>query len=303
MDKYLSHFSAAYEWNIPNINNVFGEQISKKYVDDNIKEYTVIKQGSRYNNEGKITHSCSLRLPYGAIIKRNSQFVASPELVFLELANELDLHRLILLGLQMCSHPAGKPSEAISKKRKLEDFIEKTVGHRGQPNAKQALKFIENSSSSIVESVIFMLLTLPHSFGGFGFKGITMNHEVTLNEEARKVLGQKRCFVDYYLPDKKLAIEYDSITHHGDATTQGKDMIRAMALESQGVDVTRFTTIQLYKKELCDKFIHNLSSRLGIRMRIRAKHFETRHDNLRNLLPSNDDSVLRKNQGEFGSFA
>lgn len=289
MNKYISHFYAVDKWDIPNLDNVLGPEIKKANLNGSKKSYTVFNPAARYTCTESLTHSCTIKLPQGAIVKHKGEFISSPELVFLELANELDMHRLILLGLQMCSHPAGKPSEAISNKRKLEDLIKRTAGHRGQTNARFAIKHIENGASSIVESIIFMLLTLPHSYGGFGFKNVKMNYEILLNAEARKILNQSRCFVDFYFPEAKLAIEYDSLTHHGDATSQGKDQIRATALERQGIDVIRFTTIQLYKKILFDEFILNLSSRLEKRLRIRAKCFKIRHKIIRELLPTNNN--------------
>ena len=58
---------------------------------------------------GKNVHSCELALPDGAVMTRNGRAVASPELLFLELACKLSIHRLILLGLQLMFASAGPP--------------------------------------------------------------------------------------------------------------------------------------------------------------------------------------------------
>jgi hypothetical protein len=100
MKEYLSHFSAAEIWNIPYLEAVIGFKIAET----DLTDITVSTQESRFRNKGRLVHSCELALPAGAITIRNGRAVSSPELLFLELAGKLSLHRLILLGLQLCSH-------------------------------------------------------------------------------------------------------------------------------------------------------------------------------------------------------
>lgn len=176
MEKYISHYSAACEWNIPHLEYVLNADKIKKIKDNQVFEITVSNPNSKYYKNGYIIQQCELPLPKGAVIKKNGSYVSSPELTFLQLANQLDLHRLVLLGLLMCSHPPGKPDEAISSKRKLESFIKKISSYHGQVNAKRAIKFIENGAASLMECIVFMILALPHSFGEYGLKGIKLRH-------------------------------------------------------------------------------------------------------------------------------
>lgn len=236
---------------------------------------------------GNKTHSCQLELPKSAIIKRGDIYVASPELVFLQLANQLSFHRLVLLGLQMCCHAVGNGSTSISTKRRLHFLLSKAKWHRGHRKAEKALRFIEDGSASLMESIAFMVLTLPHSFGGFGLSGACFNHEIILDEQASKQLGQKRCFADLFYSKEKVAVEYDSFEHHHTPSAQSKDLLRASALERQGIIVIRFGTYQLYKKEACEELALNLARRMGRRIRIRSKGFDSAHSELRKLLPTN----------------
>ncbi len=148
--------------------------------------------------------------------------VASPELLFLELASKLSIHRLILLGLQLCSHPPGLPSMAITTKDKLDTFIAKTAGYRGNRKALQTMKYVENGSASIMESLTYMILGLPYTLGGYGLHGAVFNREIRLKGEAKIRLGQDRCFVDLYYKQEKLGVEYESFTYHSSPTEQGK---------------------------------------------------------------------------------
>ncbi len=277
----MSHFSAVKAWDIPFIDVVLGDEISGNIPD----EMTVFDENKRFCINGKRVHSCKLSLPAGAVTVRNGITVSSPELLFLELANRLSIHRLILLGLQMCSHTQGKPSEALTTKQKLSAFLEQTGGHRGHRNAVRALKYVENGSASIMESVVYMILTLPNALGGYGLDGAVFNHEIKLTGEARKRLGQNRCFADLYYKKEKLAVEYESFAYHNSPSEQGRDIMRADALERQGITVMHLCTMQIYEKNACRNFAFNLAARLNKRIQIRTDKFEEMHASLRALLP------------------
>ncbi len=281
MKEYLSSFSAAMMWSIPNIDVI----LSGHALEHESLHFTVLKHDARFYIKGKRAHSCEFALPPGAITTRNGKSVSSPELLFLELAGELSIHRLILLGLQLCSHPPGHPSTAITTKRKLRIFLEKTAGRGGHRKATRALKYIENGSASIMESITYMILTLPHALGGYALKGAVLNYEIELKRDAVSRLGQNYCYADLYYKAMKLAVEYDSFTYHNSPSEQGKDAMRSAVLERQSIDVMHLTTIQLYDKEACRDFAYNLASRLGKRLQICTKKFDEMHALLRELLP------------------
>lgn len=281
MKEYLSHFSAAEKWDIPYIEAVLGFKIAET----DPAHITVFEQNARFRNNGKKVHSCELLLPVGAVITRNDRTVASPELLFLELACKLSIHRLILLGLQLCSHPPGFPSEAITTKQKLKTFLARTPGHRGHRKAVRAMKYVENGSASIMESLAYMILALPHALGGYGLNGAVFNHEIKLKSEARIRLGQSRCFADLYYKQAKLAVEYESFAYHNNPSEQGKDVMRSAILERQGIGVMHLSTIQLYNRDACRDFAYNLAARLGKRIQIRTKRFDEMHALVRELLP------------------
>ncbi len=281
MKMYLSHFSAAAYWNIPYIDAVLGSEITESEAVD----FTVPENSSRFRKRCCRIHLCALDLPAGAVISRNGEAVASPELVFLQLASKLSIHKLILLGLQLCAYPPGKPSGAITTKKKLKAFLGKASGHRGQAKALRAVKYIEDGSVSVMESFVYMILTLPHALGGYGLGDAVFNYEINLKDEAGKRLGQQRCFTDLYYKSAKLAIEYESFTFHNSPSEQGRDAVRASILDRHGVEVMHLSPIQLYDKNACTDFVLNLASRLGKRIQIRTKKFNEMNALLRVLLP------------------
>jgi len=294
MKEYMSNFSAASFWDIPCLETVLVSEIDKT----SKVSFTVSKQSERFLKKDKIIHLCEVALPTNAVVSKNGTMVASPELVFLQLACKLDIHRLILLGLQLCSHPPGNPSEAITTKHKLKSFLAKTPGHHGHRKALRAVKYIEDGSASVMESIAYMILTLPHALGGYGLDGTVFNHEIKLNNEAAKRLGQKRCFADLYYKQAKLAVEYESFAFHNSPMEQGKDAMRSAILERQNVEVMHLSTIQLYNKDACMDFAFNLASRIGKRMQIRAKEFDQMHGLLRTLLPVGKP-VVESDNGEY----
>lgn len=217
--------------------------------------------------------------------------VASPELVFLQLSSQINLHRLVLLGLQLCSFPPGSPNKSITTKKKLQKLINKTPRYPGRQNAQRALKYIEDGSASLMESLAYMILSLPHTLGGYGLGGAVFNYEVQLGEEAARLLGQKRCFIDILYRQKKIAVEYDSFTFHNSPKAQGRDAIRSGILYRLGFEIMHLKTIQLYNLKACDDFAINLGRRLGRRIRFRAKKYEAMRNQLRSLLPLQDGMV------------
>jgi hypothetical protein len=281
MRVYLSHFSAAEIWDIPYYEAILAPTIEKT----NPVDITVSEHNKRFRKNGKLVHSCAIDLPAGAIATRQERSVASPELLFLELASRLSIHKLILLGLQLCSHPPGLPSEAITTTQKLFKFLAKAPGHQGHRKALRALKYVANGSASVMESLVYMVLTLPYSLGGYGLNGVAFNYEIKLNHEARIRLGQSRCFTDLYYKHAKLAVEYDSFAYHNSPLEQGKDVVRSAVLERQGIDVMHLSTIQLYDRKACEDFAYNLAARLGKRIHMRTKKFDGMHVLLRELLP------------------
>ncbi|MDR1816428.1 MAG: hypothetical protein LBR00_07160 [Clostridiales Family XIII bacterium] len=326
MNTYLSHITAAELWGIPDFHRIAwhlgpddvelvpGLSLSAEgiatalamQVRAQARAYTQAKQaaaeaqipfgditvsahGARPVVGVRKAHSCEVPLPRGAVVTRDGRKVASPELVFLELAAQWDVQRLILLGLQMCGHPPGEPEKAITTKKRIASFVARAGGHRGHRKAERAARYLADGSGSFVESLAFMILTLPHALGGYKLGGAVFNHEVSLRSDARRRLAQNRAFIDLYYPRERLAVEYQSFAHHHQAKAQGHDLMRAAALERQGIVVLPLSTIQLYDTNACREFAENLAARLGKRLQIRTAAFSEMHGELRSYLPTVND--------------
>ena len=292
MKEFISHFSAAYSLGIPYLDQVLGSKYSHMYKNNQFVDISVTDIKMLHRKNKHMIHLWKAPIPRGAIIKIGSKSVSSPELLFLQLANKLDFHRLILLGLQLCSYPPGDKSQSITTKRKLKDFLRKTPGIHGHKKAELALTYIENGSHSIMESILFMILTLPYRYGGYGLADACFNYEIFADEKIKKHINKSRFYADIYYKDAKLAIEYDSTKHHSNSWEQGRDSFRASALEILGIEVMRMTTIQLYNKDACELFAKNVAISLEKRLRHNTNKFHSEHNKIRSLLPRTDTSSL-----------
>lgn len=281
MEKYFSHFTAARVWDIPHIDDVLGFRLSEYGSED----ITVSDSSARFKYNSKLVHACKLKLPADAVIERDGKMVASPELLFLELANRLSIQRLILLGLQLCSFPPGEPFKAITTKQKLIRFLAKAQGQRGHRKALRAVKYLEDGSASVMESLTYMFLTLPHTLGGYGLSGAVFNHQIRIKGGIPTHFRQRSCFADLYYKQAKIAVEYESYAYHSRPQDQGKDAIRSIILNRQGIRVLHMNTIQLYDIHACNDFAHALATRLGKRIQVRTNDFVKMCIQMRELLP------------------
>jgi len=142
-------------------------------------------------NPTKYTHLQSLPLPPGAIIKVGEQQIASPELVFLQLAQELGFLRTVLLGLQLCGHEVGNPGQSLSTVAFINKFVQKCGGHRGCTQALRAAKYLADGSASIMESLLYMILTLPTRDGGFGLGGAKLGKRQRIRSKSYEAAHQQ----------------------------------------------------------------------------------------------------------------
>ncbi len=153
------------------------------------------------------------------------------------------------------------------------------------------MKYVENGSASIMESLAYMILGLPHALGGYGLNGAVFNHEIRLKGEAKIRLGQDCCFVDLYYQYAKLGVEYESYAYQNSPSELGKDAVRSAVLHRMGIRVLHLNTIQLYNQDTCRNFTHILAARLKKRIYIRTKKFDEMHTLLRKLLPNRKSDI------------
>ncbi len=288
--KYISRISAARLQNIPYIDTILEtapliDSTAKPLLHQTVSS---LKERNRTKkmNEEIIFHVITKPLPSGAVVKHKGIWISSPELVFMELAGELSFHRTLLLGLSICGYPAGHPEKALANTKKIQKLLEKTRWHSGNVKASKAAKYLADGSASIIESFVFLLLTLPHHYGGYGLKGAEFNHKISL-EGKDTALKKKYVYADLYWKQAKLIVEYDSKQYHDNTNSWVNDAIRLAALRKLGYTVISINTAQLYNTEAFREQAYVIAQCLKKRIRIRDAGFLKAQEELRSILPEN----------------
>ena len=213
------------------------------------------------SNARKVTkslrcHIDSRRFPGGSFIQvAPGVNMSSPELCFAQMANELTLIQLVLLGFELCgsyrldnegeSERGFRNAPPLTNVTMLSSYIAKCDGLRGIKNARRALRFIADGSASPMETALTMLLTLPYKLGGYGFPLPLLNCPVHVPVNNRRIKAKSKYYCDIYWPDMQVDVEYDSDYYHTNDERIAKDAIRRNALSSVGVTVVTVSRMQI----------------------------------------------------------
>ena len=177
----------------------------------------------------------------------NSIYIAAPELVFCQMAKELSIEQLMLLGLEYCgtyaltqSAPDGficniQPLTTVSK---LQTYVKNLKANyknfAGIQNAVAVSKLLIDNCASPMESKLYLKLSAPRNLGGYAVKNLIANKRINLSKKAADILGFHYLRADLCIKKSKIAIEYDSNTFHDNTGQNEKDKLRADALQHDG---------------------------------------------------------------------
>lgn len=256
LEKYLCGRAALEYWQVPNLKG--GLEPSDIVIPE---EHVIFTDRTIYRPQGIILHTCRIK---GAD-KYTQEGVCTLPLVFLQMANEYSIHKLIFLGLQICSCQHGY--YPLCSKKELLNCAKELYGHRGRRKALRALRYIEEGSRSPMESYLFMFLRLPNALGGCGITNLQFNAQITTEKTG------KLYYADLYVPSHKLIIEYDSKDFHNNDQSFYRDKIRATNLSVEGYQVVSVCYEQLAKTHHFEILALDIASRIGKKIRIRARKF------------------------------
>ena len=218
-------------------------------LDQDCKIDILVARKSNLNNTNNVRyHVCTNSLPRYSFIKvANGICVSSPELLFFQLSNIYSIEEMMYIGMELCGtytiHKTDYsnfysnilPLTTVDRINRylssLKNYIKYT---NGLLKAMEAAKCLENSAASPRESMLYLMLCAPRKYGGYGIKGLVLNHKIKLSQKAANILGYKIMRPDLCNPANKIAIEYDSTAYHENAEQNKHDKLRLNALHNDG---------------------------------------------------------------------
>ena len=211
------------------------------------------------------------RLPAGAFLDAGAGlFMASPELVFLQMGSELSVAGLVQLGLELCGTYRLKSNgsfqsgcEPLTTPGQLELFVTQAVGFPGRKRALRALPWIISGAASPMETRLVIRLCLPPRYGGCSCPLPDMNALLELSTAQCDLAGRSCLYGDLYWPTHKVLVEYNGQEWHSGRAHITSDAQRANALSTLGLKPF-FVTADIYNSaEKFDSLVCEIRRALG----------------------------------------
>ena len=214
------------------------------------------------------TERCSQPLGNGA-------YVCRPELMLLQLSQQLDQLELIQLVCELSSSFVLDESSShgmiealpLIEPRRLSAFCERHRPVRNTSRLAAACAHAIPGTASPMEIALALILTLPYKLGGYGLPKPQANGTVRLSSLQQHVSGTRERRGDLLWAQEKLAVEYDSDQEHLGSEKLLRDTERRNALLFSGHSVVTVTKRQLHSIDEMDKVAINIAKQLGRRIR------------------------------------
>ncbi|MCL1896611.1 MAG: hypothetical protein FWG03_08705, partial [Clostridiales bacterium] len=129
----------------------------------------------------------------------------------------------------------------------IKAFTARMEGVSGQKKASRALRYIANGSGSPMETILFMLLTLPNNLGGYGLPAPELNKRIDKGNTAkgRPEPGKEYYVCDLFWPEARIAVEYDSNLYHTGADRIASDAKKRLDYKALGITPITVTSGQV----------------------------------------------------------
>ena len=232
---------------------------------------------------------------------REGVSASAPPLCFFQMSAKLPIVLLIELGYELCgsySLPAGNEYNngsyassrgffnhpAFTGTKELKAYATRMKGADGYKKVSRALRYIIDGSASPMETILVMLLTLPHKLGGYGLPAPELNKRVDIGKAALQRPGGAYYKCDLFWPEANLAVEYDSNLYHTGKDRIAGDSKRRLDLTEIGVTVVTVTSGQVRNVIEFEKLAKLIAKKLGKQLRLENPKFAKARSELRELL-------------------
>ena len=185
-----------------------------------------------------------------------SIYLASPELVYYQLARTEDVARAWMLAMELTGCYAlettgdGMHERApLTTPTALRALFDTSAAPCRKACARSILRFLIPGARSPREAHLAALARLPRRWGGWGIPGIELNRPIELAPAARVVANRSYLEVDLYIEPLGLALEYDSDGFHLTREAHERDARKINALKMMGIRLMSVTNGQLVSWE------------------------------------------------------
>ena len=172
-------------------------------------------------------HQCGCNLPAQSILWLDEYAsVVCPELLFVQMAETLELGQLVMLGNELCGtftrsahDPVGGPvvdhAAPVATVDSIHWYLEQVVGMRGSQQARLALLHVHDGAASVPEAKLATMYELPREECGYGMGPITLNKcvRVAKTQDPQK---QRARYPDILFSFAPVGINYDGEKDHLD---------------------------------------------------------------------------------------
>lgn len=167
----------------------------------------------------------------------------------------------------------------------LHEYARKMKSRKWGTKFFNAAQIVTGIAASPLEVAGILLLSLPRSRGGSGFRNVFVNDFTPLTASAKSIAGQKVCYGDIVIVNSAIMkagiLEIQGEVIHGSGAVLDHDAKRMTALQSMGYDVFLVTHDMLNDAEQLDAIVRSLCSRLELRYRCKTKIQRTGETELR----------------------
>lgn len=167
----------------------------------------------------------------------------------------------------------------------LHEYARKMKSRKWGAKFYNAAQMMTGIAASPLEVAGILLLSLPRSRGGAGFRDVYVNDLTPLTASAQSIAGQKVCYGDIVIVNPTIMkagiVELQGEVIHGSGAVLDHDAKRMTALQSMGYDVFLVTHDMLNDADQLDAIVRSLCSRLELRYRNKTEAQKTAETELR----------------------
>ncbi|MGN0286487.1 MAG: hypothetical protein ACI4B6_02325, partial [Atopobiaceae bacterium] len=232
---------------------------------------------------GVKVHRLRANLPSRSFVRgRGNVRVASPELVFLQMAASYSLVELLKLGMELCGTYALSaansdgfvPRRRICSVGRIKRFLSWCERNPGIKKARVAANMLMDGSNSPLESKVMLGLTMPPRYGGLGIRKPVLNQMRKTTWLQAETIGEHEYFYDARwsgtLPSGQrysIDCEVDSNAHFNDPSKARSDVERKDNIQFMQTTHISITSEELYDAEKFARKGLMIAKHIGQRVR------------------------------------